>query len=86
MSGVRFHLEWLTVLDWVVIAALLLLLAALAALGMRGAARDRELHRQRQQAWARHYFRGGGLIRALMSRWQGPARLTDQRGEGEGGS
>lgn len=35
--------------------------------------------RRRRAAWARQYFRGGGLVRALMARWQHQHRLTDQR-------
>lgn len=42
---------------------------------------DRRARRRGAAAW-HAYFHGGGLVRQLMSRWKGSARLTDQRDRG----
>lgn len=43
---------------------------------------DRRAQRRRAAEWHEAYYHRGGLVRALMRRWnRGPARLTDQRGE-----
>ena len=34
--------------------------------------------RRRRAAWHRRYFQEGGLIRALISRWASPPKLTYQ--------
>ncbi|HEX8413035.1 MAG TPA: hypothetical protein VF637_04005 [Sphingomicrobium sp.] len=55
--------------------------AMLAAVGLALIAfeiMDRRSRRRTAKAW-RSYFHEGGLIRTLLSRWSGPARLTDRR-------
>ena len=60
---------------------MLVAVAMLAAAGLALIAfeiMDRQSRRRRTKAW-RSYFHEGGLIRTLLARWKGPAKLTDRR-------
>jgi|GEM_PF-4959579 hypothetical protein len=63
-------------MDYAALAVLALLLLAIVPVYYW----DRRLRRRHAAAWHDAYFRKGGLVRVLMSRWRaGPPRLTDQR-------
>lgn len=79
VSDVARNLQWLTPLDWALVAALLLFAAGLLTISAVGGARQRAQARARREQWARRYFREGGVVIALMKRWRNPVKLTDQR-------
>lgn len=60
-------------------ALAIIVVGGLLALLIAGVVLMERTERRRRATWAQQYFHGGGLIRALMARWQHQARLTDQR-------
>ena len=70
------HWQTLGVIDWIVIAAIAIALLAVIPLYRS----DMRRRRRSALAWHHAYFHRGGLVRALMTRWnRGPPRLSDQR-------
>jgi hypothetical protein len=79
VSELHFNVQWLSWWDWAAIAGALALIVSLAVWLERAALRHRAAMQARQRDWHRRYFKEGGLVRTLMKRWRGPAKLTDQR-------
>jgi hypothetical protein len=61
-------------------ALILVVIAAMLVALCWAFRRDRRAQHRRASEWHENYYKRGGLVRTLMSRWhRGPARLTDQR-------
>jgi hypothetical protein len=76
MGRLRMYWEHLSASDALILTAIVVVIASLY-FAFRY---DRRLQQRRASEWHDAYFRRGGLVRTLMSRWgRGPARLTDQR-------
>lgn len=64
--------------DLILSAALLIIVLRVAVWLIASGRKHDAQHRVRAERWHNDYFRGGGLVRALLARWSAQPKLTDR--------